>query len=363
MEHSIAQVNVDALRHNLERAKSFADPNAKCLAMIKTNAYGHGLTPVAHALTNADAFGVARLDAAVKLRESGIKKRIVLMTGFMTKEALDTILQYKLDVVVHQALQLDILDAYLPQEKHQLAVWLKVNAGMNRLGFELDAAEETYQRLVHCPLVAGSPIIISHFPGAEVDTDEARALTKIQFEKVSALSLAHNAPLSISHSAGLLAGYGPKTDWIRPGIMLYGVTPRSNRVGADEGLKPAMTLTSRLIAVRQLKKGDAVGYGGTWVAPEAMPIGVVAIGYGDGYPRHALSGTPILVEGVKCALVGRVSMDMLMIDLRACPQAKVGDQVTLWGEKLPVELIAKRAGSIPYELLAGMTNRVCLKYE
>jgi alanine racemase len=257
-----------------------------------------------------------------------------------------------LDLVVHQGYQLELLET-TPLER-PLRVWLKLDSGMHRLGFSPEEAPGAARRLAACSNCEGSPRWMTHLADAD---DLSDPLTPQQVRLF--LSLAEpGAELSIANSAGLLGWPETYGDWVRPGIMLYGVSPFLDEVGSQRGLWPVMTLEARLIARRWLRRGERVGYGGTYVCPEDMPGGVVAIGYGDGYPRHAPSGTPVLVNGRRVPLIGRVSMDLVVLDLRSQPEARVGDPVVLWGRGLPVEEIASLAGTIGYELLTGVTRRV-----
>jgi alanine racemase len=239
--------------------------------------------------------------------------------------------------------------------QHTVSVWLKVDSGMNRLGFPLDQARDSWQRLSAAQAVRGSVRLMTHLACAD-DTNSPR--TQQQLKAFAEATAGIDVERSIANSAGILAWPDSHADWVRPGILLYGVSPFADRHGAQEGLLPVMTMRTELIAIRQLQKGETVGYGGNWVAPEALTIGIAAIGYGDGYPRHAPNGTPVLVKGQPASLVGRVSMDMIAVDLRTVPDVSVGDPVLLWGAALPVERVAQAAGTIPYELLCGVTQRV-----
>lgn len=347
-----AQINGAALEHNLSRVKQLA-PQAKILAMVKSNGYGHGVATVVNYLERADAFGLARLGEATRLRELGVKKPLVLMEGFLQQDELQAIDKYHLEVVIHQPWQVEMLEAY--QFKKPVKVWLKVNTGMHRLGVEPEMCLALFQRLKASPQVDDDIHLMTHFACAdERDSVMTRKQMTLFYDLVKELS----SPRSLANSAGIIAWPDSHSDWVRPGLMLYGASPFSDKTAEDLALKPAMTLTSKLIAINKICKGQTVGYGATWTAPEDMVLGVVAIGYGDGYPRYARNGTPVLVAGHSCSLVGRVSMDMLTVDLRSYIDAKVGDNVTLWGEGLPVETIALWADTVPYTLLTGITSRV-----
>jgi len=347
-----AVLDMAALAHNLARLRGHA-PRAKIMAVIKANAYGHGAIAVARALADADAFAVARVDEGVALREAGISQRIAVLQGFVCAEELELHSRHGLEPVIHSARQVDLLEAAdLPRP---VAVWLKLDSGMHRLGLDAEEFEACHQRLRRCRSVSQPPFLMTHLANADALADPATGCQLGLFhENVAALP----GERSIANSAGLLAWEQALAEWVRPGIALYGVSPFPHRTGPEDGFKPVMTLRSRLIAIKPLKAGDAVGYGGDWVCQQATRMGVAAIGYGDGYPRHARSGTPVLVRGRRVPLIGRVSMDMISIDLGGCPEAEVGDEVTLWGDGLPVEEIARHADTIPYVLLCNVTPRV-----
>ena len=350
-----AHIDLDALQDNYRWVKSLA-PRAKVMAMVKSNAYGHGLVKVAKALPLADAFGVATLSEALTLREVGILQRIVLLPGFFEPSELSLISHHAIEIVVHQYEQLAVLEKIvLPCP---LKVWLKMDTGMHRLGFLPEHIPAVYRRLMACRCVAQPITIMSHFADADNITENT---TQGQLKQFNQATEGLDVLKSIAHSAGILNHPASHFDWVRPGILLYGVSPIVGEVSPLK-VQPVMTLQARLLAINPLKKGECVGYGGTWTCDEDMSIGVVSIGYGDGYPRHAPSGMPILVNGVVCPLIGRVSMDFVTVDLRPCPQAKIGDEVTLWGRGLPIETIAKQASTIPYELTCQITSRVKCVY-
>ncbi len=350
-------VDLGALRHNLEVARRAA-PRSRVMAAIKANGYGHGLVRVARALAGADAFGVACINEALELRAAGIDRPICLLEGFFHADELPLVDDLELEIVLHHGTQLDALEAFRPLRP--LRVWLKVDSGMHRLGFAPDRVDLVWERLAAMPQaqVAGC---MTHLAGAD---DRNSAATRHQLELFAQATSGLPGERGIANSAGVLGWPESHTDWVRPGIMLYGVSPFLGGRGPQHELRPVMTLQSELIAINRLKRGDAVGYGGTWVCPEDMPVGVVAIGYGDGYPRHAPSGTPVVINGHRVPLIGRVSMDMITVDLRQLPAARVGDPALLWGAGLPVEEIAEHAGTIAYELLCGITQRVrCVEVE
>ncbi len=348
-----AIIDLAALRHNLQQVRRAA-PQQQLIAIIKADAYGHGIVPVARALADADVFGVVCLEEALSLREAGIDKPILLLEGFFHADELPLIRRHKLQVVVHGEHQLDVLAA-LPPQAFSIPVWLKVDTGMHRLGISPHAVPAAWQRLAACPAVAPLLGLMTHLANADDGDDE---LTCKQLDCLASVRRDRSIAVSIANSAGILAWPASHGDVVRPGIMLYGVSPMLGENGAQRNLRPVMTLCSELISIRQCKKGDAVGYGGSWVCPEDMPVGVVAMGYGDGYPRHAPSGTPLLVNGRRAALIGRVSMDTICVDLRSQPGAAIGDSVTLWGNGLPAEEIAECASTIAYALFCGVTCRV-----
>ena len=356
-----AVINLDALRHNLQRA-SAVNPHAKQFPVIKADAYGHGLLPVSQALAEfADGFAVASIEEALKLREVGIDNPILLLEGFFDADELTDIQQFKLDIVVHHAAQLDALESLARQQdiSKPIKVWLKVDTGMHRLGFAIDDIADAWQRLSRCELVNQPPRLMTHLACAD---DLHNPATQQQIELFNGLLPEAITERSIANSAAILGWVASHADIDRPGIMLYGASPFLDETGAARRLRPVMTLRSEVIAIKQCQAGDAVGYGATWTCPEDMSVGVVAMGYGDGYPRHAPAGTPVLINGTEVPLVGRVSMDMLCVDLRGQPNVKVGDEVVLCGEGLPAEIVARSAGAIAYELFCGVTARVTHDY-
>ena len=347
-----AVLDTQAAAHNLAQVRRLA-PHAKIMAVIKANGYGHGLLRIASALQDTDAFAVARVDEGIRLRKAGYGQRIAVLEGFTCGEELDDLLHYQLDAVVHDPTQLDIFAARA--ETAQMSVWLKVDTGMNRLGFKPQAIADVYQRLCRCSIIRQPINLMTHFANADASDD---AMTTRQIQVFNQAVAAMPGERSMANSAGILAWPSALTDWVRPGVMLYGISPFANQTGTALGLKPIMSLHSRLIAVKPVAAGEPVGYGGSWHCPNATLLGVVAIGYGDGYPRYAKQGAPVLVNGQRVPLVGRVSMDMITVDLHSQPHAKPGDAVTLWGDSLPVEEIAQWSDTIPYTLVCGITPRV-----
>lgn len=347
-----AVLNLDAVQHNLARVRHYA-PQAKIMAVIKANAYGHGLLRIAERLSNVDAYAVARVDEAVKLRLAGYTQRIAVLEGFTCTDELDNLLHYRIDAVVHCAEQITILEQN--QGGQPLQVWLKCDTGMNRLGFKEADIAHAYQRLQTLRNVAHPLNLMTHLANADNLEDDTT------LQQISVFRQATHAFIgerSIANSAGILGWQQAHTDWVRPGIMLYGISPFAMQSGTQLGLQPIMSLHSHLIAVKQVNKGETVGYAGRWICEKPTRYGVVAIGYGDGYPRYAKTGTPVLVNGQRAPLIGRVSMDMITVDLESQPDAKPGDPVVLWGNGLDVEEIANCADTIPYTLVCGITQRV-----
>ena len=346
-----ALLSAQALRHNFGRVRACA-PHAKIMAVIKANAYGHGLNWAARVLRAADGFAVASVEEGAELRAVQVSQPICLLEGFFDAAELPLIAQQRLAPVIHHAGQ--VLSLEQAKGVSGLDVWLKVDTGMHRIGFSPEQAADAAARLAACPAVSRVRWM-SHFANADNRFDSA---TKHQIESFLKLVDGLDVERSLANSAGIVAWPASHLEWVRPGIMLYGASPLIGHSAAELDLRPVMTLQSQLIAVQRRKKGDAIGYGGDWICPEDMPVGVVAIGYGDGYPRHAPPGTPVLVSGARAPLIGRVSMDMITLDLRTQPQARVGDPVVLWGADPSVDEIATLAGTISYELLCCVTPRI-----
>jgi alanine racemase len=345
-----ATVRSAAFRDNLEAARRCA-PHARHLAVVKANAYGHGLRRAARALAGADGFAVLELEAALQLRSLGFEQTIVLLEGFFEASELALLAQQRLATVIHCEEQLRMLElSALPRP---VDVFLKINTGMNRLGFPAASARAVLERL-RASRSAGGITLMTHFASADETSGIARALAV--FESVERQVQARD--VSLANSAAVLRYPQAARGWTRIGIMLYGASPFAEQTAGNLGLQPAMTLESALIATRDLEAGQSVGYGATFTAQRALRMGVVACGYADGYPRHAPTGTPILVAGTRTRTLGRVSMDMLCVDLTGVPDAQAGSRVVLWGEGLPVEEVAQAAGTISYELLCGLAPRV-----
>lgn len=349
-----AQIDSDALRCNLGVIRRRT--HARIMAVIKANAYGHGLLDAARAFNEADGFALLDIQDAIKLRDAGFRQVILLLEGFFTVEDLILCAKYDLACVIHSDAQLEMLDAY-PRRAH-LHVWLKINTGMNRLGFAPVHFLAVNARLRAHPAVR-DVTLMTHFAYADEVHGVANQLECFELLR----KLVGWQATSLANSAAVLRFPDTHGDWVRPGIVLYGASPFGvNDCGfpaaKDLGLRPAMTLRSEIIGIQLVKNGDTVGYAGLFRADREMRIGVVACGYADGYPRQAPTGTPVLVNGHRTHTVGRVSMDMLAVDLTGLSNVVVGATVTLWGEGLPVEEVAHSAGTISYELLCALAPRV-----
>jgi len=361
-DSTVALVQPDAIRHNLQRLRNAA-PGCKVMAVIKANAYGHGLIAVARILGNVDALAVARVSEGVRLREAGITNRIVVLEGCSDIEEVQGAIVHDMEIVVHDPAHFEILQNI--GEANVLTVWLKLDTGMGRLGFDPADLDSCLRRLEAISAIRDDVRLMTHLACAD-NPDNPKTLE--QLRQFGGALGDFSGDISIANSAGILLW--PQTlepslelnyrgdNWVRPGLALFGASPVLGKSAREMGLLPAMSFESRLIAVKTIKKGDTVGYGGDWRAERDTIVGVVAAGYGDGYPRHLQAGTPVLVNGRRVALIGRVSMDMINVDLTDVPVAHVGDRVVLWGGHLPVEEIAARANTIPYELMCGLSQRV-----
>lgn len=370
--HSWAHIDLDALRHNFERARISA-PGRRVCAVIKANAYGHGVHTVARALQSAlhpnDLFAVATLNEALTLRHTASKEAILVLRGPLTVEELALLIQGGFHWVMHSRWQADLLKQWLKQftsiKPPVLNIWLKINTGMNRLGLPADDLRDVWQWLQSLTL-PGERVLMSHFATADEHEHVLANQQQAEFSRlVKALPHAEHCSRSLSASAGIVSWPLAHHDIVRPGIMLYGASPMADTDGSHYNLKPVMSLKSRLLTINHVKAGDTVGYGATYHCPQDTRIGVIGIGYGDGYPRHAPSGTPVLIfaqgQVWEAPLAGRVSMDMLTVDLSGIP-ANPGDEVLLWGQSwghvLPADRIARYAGTIAYELFCQVTSRV-----
>jgi alanine racemase len=348
-----ARIDLSALENNLQVARRATA--SRLMSVIKADGYGHGLLRVAEALAATDGYALLDIQDAVCLREAGFRQAILLLEGFFNAEELPVIAEHDLSCVIHSPWQVAMLDGY--PGAGTLDVWLKVNTGMNRLGFAPQQVAQVMEKLRRHRAVRGITLM-THFANA----DEARGVAEplALFNEIAA---PYRIARSLANSAALLRYPATHADWVRPGIMLYGASPFAHESGGDVsaqqlGLKPAMTLSSRIIATQQLRAGDEVGYGALFRAEHAMRIGIVACGYADGYPRSAQNGTPVLVDGQRTGTLGRVSMDMLYVDLSNLPQADIGSCVVLWGEGMPIEEVARAAGTVSYELMCALAPRV-----
>ena len=353
---ALVTIDLDHLRHNCTLARRLAG-GARVMAMVKANAYGHGTVPVARALVGlADGFGVSSLEEGIALRMAGITEEILLVAGCFEPGELAEIAAHGLQVAVHDEWQVQaLLAARLPRP---LVVWLKLDTGMHRLGLPPDAVTDVRRRLAASGRVAEIRLL-SHFACADAPEDPRN---RQQLAVFAAATAGLPGARSLANSAALVASPESRADWVRPGILLYGVNPfvAPHPIAAE--LRPVMTLSSRLIALRTLAAGESTGYGSDWAALRETRIGIVALGYGDGYPRHAPTGTPALVAGRRTRILGRVSMDLLAVDLEPVPEARLGDPVVLWGEGLPAWDIARHAGTIAYALFTGVNARVQVRY-
>ncbi|WP_220814624.1 alanine racemase [Pseudomonas paralcaligenes] len=356
MRPLVATIDLAAIVHNYRLARRCA-PGRQAFAVVKANAYGHGAREVVSVLHDeADGFAVASLEEAAEVRAMHAEARILLLEGCFSADELPMAAHLGLDLVLQGPEQVEaLLAADLPRP---LNVWLKLDSGMHRLGFSAEAIRELFPRLRGAAQVAELNLI-SHFACAD---ERGHSMTELQLERFLELLDLDFDQRSLANSAAVVAIPAAHMDWLRPGIMLYGATPLVDLSAAELGLKPAMTLGAQLIAVRQVPAGESIGYGADWVATRPSRIGTVSCGYADGYPRQAPAGTPVWIGGRRVPLAGRVSMDMLMVDLTDLPGAAVGDAVELWGANLPVDEVARAAGTIGYELLTKVTARVPRRY-
>ncbi|CDG21279.1 Alanine racemase [Xenorhabdus poinarii G6] len=345
----LATIHLDAFRHNLSIIRQRVN-NSKIWSVVKANAYGHGLSRIWQSLMQTDGFALLDMNEAIDLREQGWQGPILLLEGFFKPADLQIINQYRLTTAVHSHWQIDEIEK--AKLDNAIDIYLKLNSGMNRLGF----TPEEYPQIISSVRRINninSVTLMTHFANADNDVG-----VDGQFAVVERLQM-NSLPHCLASSGAIL--WHPKThgDWVRPGIILYGASPSGRWCDiANIGLKPAMTLQSEIIAVHELPEGEKIGYGGCYTTPKPMRVGTVACGYADGYPRHAPTGTPVMVDGIRTQLLGAISMDMMTVDLTLCPQARIGSVVELWGENLPVDEVAESAGTIGYELLCALAKRV-----
>ncbi|MGO0703109.1 alanine racemase [Pseudomonas sp. FSL L8-0168] len=347
MRPARALIDLQALRHNYQLAREVT--GAKALAVIKADAYGHGAVPVAQALeAQADGFAVACIEEALELRAAGIRAPVLLLEGFFEADELPLIIEQDLWCVVHSLWQLDAIEQ--ARLSKPLTVWLKLDSGMHRVGLHPKDYQEAYQRLLASGKVA-KIVLMSHFARAD-ELDCVSSNEQVTVFEAARQGLA--AEVSLRNSPSVLGWPSVSSDWVRPGIMLYGATPFGEDQAIAARLQPVMTLESKVICVRELPAGEPVGYGARFVTSKPMRIGVVAMGYADGYPRHAPTGTPVLVAGQRSRLLGRVSMDMLCVDLTDLPQAGLGSTVELWGKHILASDVAVAAETIPYQIFCNL---------
>lgn len=359
MSIAVIEVNRQAIVHNVEYIRKIA-PNSQLVAIIKANAYSHGIIGVAELLQNkVDSFGVSRICEAMLLRQKGINTPIICLEGFFPHDDIVDLVDFNIQSAVHSKWQIDALQS--SSLENEITAWFKLDTGMHRLGFNLDEAKREFYRLASCSVVRKPINIISHFSSAD-ELNSEQTLKQIALFDQFITSIENKSLIgkcSIAASGGTLAWTQSQREIIRPGIALYGISPFNESIGE---LKPAMTLKSELIAVRSHKKGESVGYGQIWCSEQDTKLGVVAMGYGDGYPRNIPENTPVLVNGRRVPIVGHVSMDMIVVDLGIDSQDKPGDEVIFWGQMLPVEEIAKYTGISPYELITRLTARAKIHY-
>lgn len=350
------RIDRSAFKHNLRRARELA-PDSRVMAVVKGDGYGHGLVEAARCLRDPDAFAVESVAEAVRLRETGFRHAIVLLSGFHDAAELETIAWRRLSPVVHHQWQIDALAR--EQLRYVVGVWVKIDSGMHRVGF---SPSDVPEMLDHLERVSDVRIegLMSHLASADDPDDPA---TRLQYRTFSEAAAGRSYPLSLANSPAVLEWPVTHLDWIRPGMMLYGCSPVKDRDESTYDLRPVMTLESRIIATKTIPAGGAIGYGGSWVCEAATRVGVLMCGYGDGYPRHAPSDTPVWVNGRTSRTLGRVSMDLMTIDLTGCDDVQVGDWVELWGKHVPASTVARHAGTIPYELVTRVTRRVPRVYE
>jgi alanine racemase len=345
---SWAEISSKALKHNLARVKALA-PHSKIVAMVKTNAYGHGFLECAKALAGADYFGVATIEEAIVLRNNAISTPILLMPGFQSKEELELIEHHHIDSVVYDPFQLELLKNI----KHPVQVWLKFETGMHRLGFAPELAQSAIKQALAMPQVK-VVTLMTHFACAD---SEDPTMTKAQMLAFENIVASHKLPLSVANSSAILRYPEWGYDFVRPGMMLYGVSPLVGGKAHDHAILPVMTLKTRIIRLMELKPGDTVGYGAEWTANRVSKVAVLAIGYGDGYPRKANNSVALIHKQI-VPMAGRTSMDYLTIDVTDVPNVALHDEVTLWGEGLPIEEVAGKLQTSAYALLSNLSSRI-----
>lgn len=342
-----AKISIDlaALQHNYLQVKKYS-ASCKIMPVIKANAYGHGVLQIAASLAEADGFAVAQLAEAIELRQNGIDKPVTVFQGYKNMAELEQMLEFQLRPAISQIWQIELLESV--NWLKPFDVWLKVDTGMGRLGVQPDEVMACWQRLQNIPNINQTGLMM-HFANADEPSNVSNQHQIDCFDEIAAKL---QAQLSVSNSAAIIAQLYQQQDWLRPGIMLYGASPFQHQSAEELGLLAVMSFQAELIAINQLKKGHMVGYGNSWTCPQDMPVGIVNIGYGDGYPRHAANGTPVAVNNQRTQLIGRVSMDSIAVDLRGI-SASCGDSVELWGKQIAVDEVASSADTIAYELLCN----------
>ncbi|HSI44637.1 MAG TPA: alanine racemase [Methylophilus sp.] len=349
MRPIVAYISETALAHNLAQVRRYA-PQSKVISVVKANAYGHGLLNAARGLKETDAFGVLNISEAVNLRDAGYQHPILLLEGIFSAEEMRQVDRYQLDTVISHGAQLQwLLESQL---NIPLRAYLKLDSGMHRLGFQPLDYQAALDQLAISANVS-EVVLMTHFANSDLANGVTQAMLTV--EQVMA---AQPYKRSLANSAAVIQQPQTHADWVRPGIMLYGATPIAEKSAASLGLRPVMTLQSGLIGVQEIGAGESVGYGSLFTADKPTRVGIVACGYADGYPRHAPTGTPIAVDGVLTRTLGRVSMDMLAVDITDIPDANIGSTVELWGNVVPVDAVAQTSGTIGYELLCAVTARV-----
>lgn len=357
----LATIHLNAIAHNLAQVRRQTESsNPRIWAVVKANAYGHGIKNIYPALHD-HADGLAMLDfaEAEQVRQLGWTKPILMLEGCFSEEDYRTAFRHKLSVVIHHHRHIEWLKQVQScvGAEHIMDVYLKINTDMNRVGFAGEAIDAVYAQLHAMPHI-GQIGLMTHFANADIPHGVDRALAQFKQHTDKIHQTHPHAPLCMANSAAILTRADTHGDWVRPGIMTYGGSPFTDKTAQECHLQAAMTLSSELIAVRTIPAGETIGYGSRFTAPHAMRIGVVACGYADGYPRHAADGTPVLVNGVRTRLVGRVSMDMLTVDLTPVPDADIGSPVELWGQNIPIDEVAQSSGTIGYELMCALATRV-----
>ncbi len=347
-----AIIDSAALRHNLARCRQAA-PNSLVMAVIKANAYGHNMLKAAETLNHANGFAVSCVQEALELRQARLLHPITVLQGYQNFADLKAVSEHRLRAIIHDPAQLALLDSAPSSLKVDIA--LKLDSGMHRLGFPVEQARSLYATLSKHPNVRSKPWLVTHMACAD---EKANSHTQAQIDQFLYYTAGIDTTVSMANSASILAWPQTHSQWVRPGIMLYGASPFDKGDAKADGLQAVMTLTAPLIAIHTIHKGESIGYGASWICPSDMRTGVIACGYADGYPRHAPAGTPVWINGKETRTLGRVSMDMTVIDLSEV-EAQVGDRVELWGKHLAVDRVARAAGTIAYEILCNAGN-LCL---